>query len=377
VFYPPLYPYFIAVPYALFGTLGAAKGAQLVVGTLLVPTLGRLGRRVFGERVGLGAAAIAAFYPELVWFSVHFWSETLFMAFLWWAFERLVEADARGAAGVAAAAGALWGLAILTRETVLYFTPVAALFLLAGTPRNPAAWRRAALFVATALLTVMPWTWRNYKVFGAFVPVSTAGGLNLYQGNAPLTRQEVYDRYEAVQGRIEQYRFARQAGIEAILARQPFWLPEKLRDEMPKFWEADSLALIHIKRGAYGLVPVWVTWAAAFVVLVPYLAVLSWFVRSIGSLPLSRGVWLLLAFLAYYNLIHVVTHGFARYRLPAMPVLFLCAAWAWRSGNSTVRARRTVVALLAVALGAALVPSLLQNARHPAFGLATTDDAPP
>ena len=28
------------------------------------------------------AAAIAAFYPELVWFSVHFWSETLFLVLL-------------------------------------------------------------------------------------------------------------------------------------------------------------------------------------------------------------------------------------------------------------------------------------------------------
>ena len=44
-----------------------------------------------------------------------------------------------------------------------------------------------------------------------------------------------------------------------------------------------------------------------------------------GAAP-SRASGLLLAFLAYYNLLHVATHGYARYRLPVLPVLFLFAA---------------------------------------------------
>ena len=49
---------------------------------------------------------------------------------LWWGFERLLAADAPdGRALTAAAAGLLWGLAILTRETVLYFLPLAAAWL--------------------------------------------------------------------------------------------------------------------------------------------------------------------------------------------------------------------------------------------------------
>src|SRR5262249_36434108 len=162
-----------------------------------------------------------------------------------------------------------------------------------------------------------------WHVFHALVPVSTAGGLNLYQGNALLTREEVYARYEAVQGRIEQYRFARAEGLRAIRDRQPSWIFEKLRDELPNFWEADSLALIHIKRGAYGEVRPAVAVASAVVVLAPYLAALALFVLGLAALPPGRGALLLLSFLAYYILIHVVTHGFARYRLPALPVVFV------------------------------------------------------
>jgi hypothetical protein len=378
IFYPPLYPYFIAVPFALFHTLQAAKWAQVAVGALLVPAVGRVGVRAFGPRAGVVAAAITAFYPELVWFAAHFWSETLFMVLLWWALERLIVADARASMGAAAAAGLLWGLAILTRETILYLTPLAAVWLAWRADRR-AGGKRAAAFFLCAALVVVPWTGRNWIVFGAFVPVSTAGGLNLFQGNAPLTRQEVYDRYEAVHGRIEQYRFARREGWRAIRERQPSWAFEKLRDQMPSFWEADSLALIHIKRGAYGGVRPAIAVAAAVVVLAPYLAVLAGFVLALALVPLDRVRGLLLGLLVAYNALHVVTHGFARYRLPVMPVLFLfaaaCVAWRGKARPRVSRARWIASAVVALVLLLCLIPSFRMNLGHPAFGF--VDQAEP
>jgi 4-amino-4-deoxy-L-arabinose transferase-like glycosyltransferase len=379
IFHPPLYPFFIAALYSLLGTLVAVKWAQALLGALLVAALGLAGARAFGERVGLAVAALAAVYPELVWFSAHFWSETLFLAFLWWAWERLLAADEPAArAGLAALAGLLWGLAILTRETALYLTPVAGLWLAWG--RGPVGRRKGLAFLSAALLTVLPWTYRNWVVFRAFIPVSTAGGLNLYQGNAIedgrlLGRQEVYDRYEAVQGRVEQYRWARAEGLRSIRERQPAWLFEKLRDEMPNFWEADSQALVHIKRGAYGWpVRPWLALAAALVVLLPFLAILVGFVFGCAAFTWERRRGLLLVFLAYYNLIHVATHGYARYRLPALPVVMMLAAGAfvaWRSGTYPRLGleRRVVAAALALVLGLSLVPSLRRNLADPAFGL--------
>jgi 4-amino-4-deoxy-L-arabinose transferase-like glycosyltransferase len=381
IFYPPLYPYFLAASAALTGSLEAARWIQLVVGSLLVPAVALVGARIFSARVGLLAAGIAALYPELVWFSVHYWSETLFMAFLWWGFERLVAAGAPdGRVLTAAVAGLLWGLAILTRETVLYFLPLAAAWLL-WTP-SPRRGARSAAFFLAAVLTVLPWTCRNWVAFRALVPVSTAGGLNLFQGNARLTRQEVYDQYEAVNGRIAQYHFARRKGLEAIRDRQPWWIFEKLKDEMPRFWEADSLVLIHVKRGAYGAVASAAAVAAALVVLVPYLLVLALAVVGISVLRAERAPLLLVSFLVYYNLIHVATHGFARYRLPAMPAVFLLAALgasAWRDGGlaAALAGRRRVAAiLLSLVLAVTLVPSLRLNLEHPAFGFVDAGGPP-
>src|SRR5713226_2565865 len=129
IFHPPLYPYFIGASYALFGSLQAVKALQAVVGALLVPAVGGVGRWAFGRREGLAAAAVTALYPELVWFSVHFWAETLFLTLLWWGFERMLAADKKGSVRTAALAGLLFGLATLTRETLLYFVPLAALWL--------------------------------------------------------------------------------------------------------------------------------------------------------------------------------------------------------------------------------------------------------
>ncbi|HSD29160.1 MAG TPA: glycosyltransferase family 39 protein [Vicinamibacteria bacterium] len=371
IFHPPVYLYFVGVSFALFGTLEAAKYAQCLAGVLLVSALGLVGRRAFGERAGLVAAGIAAFYPELVWFASHFWAETVFTALLWWALERLLAADGEAGARAALASGLLWGLAVLTRETALYFLPLAALWL---AWRRAGGTRRAAVLLTTAALVVLPWTLRNWIVFDAFVPVSTSGALNLWQGNTRLSRQEVYEEYWAVHGRIAKYEHARRRAAEAILERQPLWIFEKLRDEMPAFWAAHGQPIVHLERGAYGVVARPVALLAVAVVLLPYLAVLVLFVIGVASLPRSRPIVLLLGFLVFYVLLHVVAHGYPRYRLPAMPALLLVAARGWVCRPwSTARARcpapdrvrRLSAVAIAIVLACSVGPSLVAWATRP------------
>jgi hypothetical protein len=367
VFHPPLYPYFIAILHTLFGSLVAVKVAQCLLGALLVTAVGRIGAVAFGERAGLVAAAVTAFYPELVWFCTHFWAETVFTALLWWGFERLLEADARSSPGQSALAGVLFGLAVLTRETALYFLPVAAVWL---AWRRVGGGRRAAILLATALLVVVPWTVRNWVVFRTFIPVSAAGALNLWQGNTRMSRQEVYEEYWAVHGRAQKYQHSRQRALESILERQPLWLFEKLRDEMPAYWAAHGQPIVHIERGAYGQIPRARALGAVVLVLAPYLAVLVLFVSGIAALPRGRPTWLLLAFLGYYVLLHVAAHGYPRYRLPSLPVLFLVAGQGWAFLRSRPRPRveprrLAAAAMVAIVLALSVGPSLISWATEP------------
>jgi hypothetical protein len=172
-----------------------------------------------------------------------------------------------------------------------------------------------------------------------------------------------------VHGRIAKYQHARRRAIESILERQPLWLLEKLRAEMPAFWAAHGQPVVHLERGAYGSVARSRALAAVAVVLLPYLAVLAFFVPGVARLPRGRAPALVLGFLAFYVLLHVAAHGYPRYRLPAMPALFLVAAHGWVAGRSRggapeggaavpgshPRAAAAVALVLALSVGPSLV----------------------
>ncbi|MEO8358934.1 MAG: glycosyltransferase family 39 protein [Vicinamibacteria bacterium] len=372
IFHPPLYPYFLAAMNMVFGSLTAIKIVQVLLGSLLIPAVAHAGRRLIGLHTGLAAACFAAFYPELIWYSAHFWCETLFLAILWWGIERVLSADESGSVKTAAVAGLLLGLSVLTRETILYLVPLATVWLAWNRPR--ARWRLGATVLLSMIVVVAPWTIRNWMQFGAFIPVSTGGGLNLYQGNTTLTRGEVYDEYYKNEGKVDQFVFARAEGIKAILSRQPWWLFEKIRDEGPLLAEVDSLALIHIRRGAYGAATCSDYRAAAVVVLFPWILIAGATVVAASRLRLNRQSVFLVGLIVAYLLLHIATHGFARYRLPVLPAFMIMAASLFdhqcMEGRSA--GRRALQLALVVALGLLWAPSLFDQAGDFGFTAAPT-----
>ena len=369
LFYPPLYPYFIAVLHRAFSSLAAVAWVQAAVGALLVPAVGRVGSSAFSPRVGLLAAVVVAFYPDFVWFSVHFWSETLFVVLLWWAIERVLRSDAASATGAAVAGGVLWGLATLTRELTLYLAPLALLWILRGearrgTRRASPGVRRACAFALGLVLTILPWTIRNAIVFHAFIPVSTMGGSNLWQGNVPLTHLEVHAALGKIEDPVERDRQARKLAWEAIRARQPGWIFEKLREQMPEFWKAGSEVLDHvISRGACRPLRPGEQMALEVAVVGPYLAVLALALVGLARARPGPAPVFLLVLLAAWNAAHVVAYATTRFRLPVLPVLFLFASAAVVGGGdfclAPLRGSRVVllVALFALA-GLVLWPGL-------------------
>jgi len=368
VFYPPVYPYFVGVLFRAFGTMKAVLWAQVVLGALLVPVVGRAGALAFGRRVGLLAAGVTAFYPELVWYPAHYWSETVFLLLLWWAVERTLAADARGSWRVAVVAGVLWGLTTLTRELALYLVPIAALWMLrtrAGAGGRARAHTiqdltAAAILVLATVLTVAPWTIRNAVVFRAFIPVSTMGGLNLWQGNTTLTHLQIYEVLATKGGPVEQDRYCREMAWKTIAERQPVWILEKLRSEMPEFWKPSSEVLDHlVGREACGPLPAERLVPIELLLVTPYVLSLAVFLVGLARLRFSGAAWLLLLLLAAYNAAHVVAYATTRFRLPALPVLFMVgAALVVERREGTLRPLRWVGAVLLVVLALAALATL-------------------
>ncbi len=177
----PGYPFLLGGVYALTGdsvTAGRLAGAAL--GALVVLLLYLLTMRIWGRRVGLVAAAMAAVFPPLVLASRDLWSEPLFLVLELTAL--LCVVNFRRSGGLlrwAAAAGAICGLAALTRNIGVAVLVATALGVWTIRPRfRPRALAAPALVVACAALVILPWVVRNADAFGRFIPLTTGAGVN-------------------------------------------------------------------------------------------------------------------------------------------------------------------------------------------------------
>jgi hypothetical protein len=371
LFYPPLHPWLVGAAHTLGGGLAAVKLVQTVLGALLVPVVGAVGRRVLGPRGGLVTAALTAFYPTLVWYSGHFWSEPLFLVLLWWGLERALAAD-EGRIGASLASGVLLGLAALTRELPLYFAPLAAAWMLSRRDRGSLV--RAALLVSATVIVVLPWTLRNGLLFDAFVPVSTMGGRALWEGNSRGDRAALYaehDRLVREEGPVAAYRMAVARGMESIRERQPWWLLEKSAHEIPELFTPVNMVLVHIQKRGYGTPRPALTWAVAAITLAPYLAVMALFIAGLARVVWTRPLVLLLLFLLFYVLLHVIVHGHHRFRLPLLPVAFTIGA-SVLPGVEVITApwsprRRLIAGALGLAFVGCVVQAVAGFLREPAF----------
>ncbi len=174
---PPGYVFFLA----LFRILGAPVWVlRLANVALFAATLWGLSiwlARDASPLAGLLAAGIAGVYVVLFFTAGTLYPQTLAACLLLWSLYGLSAPSARTGWGLFA--GALFGWAVLSVPLLGVVLPVALLW--GWRFRIP--WSRLAAFTVTASLLLALWSARNYRVFGAFVFVSTNGGENFLVGN--------------------------------------------------------------------------------------------------------------------------------------------------------------------------------------------------
>lgn len=188
----PAYPAWVGVWYEL---LGASPARVAIVQALLLAPLGvlltwLLGRRLLGPAVGLGAAAIVAVLP-LVWeYYGLLYPEALAVPAALLLYLLFVERPPT--VKLAIAVGVVAGVGLLIRPSSLFvFAGILAACVLA------AGWRRGGVLTALAgavcVLTVLPWTIRNYVVTdGALIPISVQDGAAYGTFNDESANDPVY-----------------------------------------------------------------------------------------------------------------------------------------------------------------------------------------
>jgi 4-amino-4-deoxy-L-arabinose transferase-like glycosyltransferase len=328
----PAYPVFLAAVIRVTGAppaadvplLRAIRIVQAVLGGVLVWLVAWLGGRAAGPEAARAGGWLAAVYPPLVWTPAYVWSETLFSV-LALATVAVLTLDRRRR-GLYLAAGALAGLAVLTRPAMLFFLPLAALWL--AWKRE---WRGVVLLSLACAFVIMPWTIRNAREYGRFVLVASEGGITFWTGNHPSAVGEG-DLAANPQLKRENVALrARHAGLTPE-ELEPIYYREARRfiREQPVAW-----ARLMARKAFYAIVPVGPSYRLHSALyfgasVVSYLAVLPFALMGLARLARAGRLPVPLLLLAASSfLVCLVFFPQERFRIPVVDPTLLVTAAAW------------------------------------------------
>jgi tetratricopeptide (TPR) repeat protein len=390
----PLYPFFLAAVFRLFGEgLLAPRIVQVVLGLLTIVLIYVAGVRLAGGRrkgtlspnvVSLSAMAMAVLYPQFVLYEGMLLGTTLeiFLLTASFALALAMDEDLRGEQTLAVGSkrmptwlgggilGAMCGAGALGRPNL--FLPLVAGLPLWFLARN---WRRrlwlapAIGFALGAALFLLPPTVYNAKSTGRFVPVTAHGGINFYVGNRPGT-VGVYQPPDDMRGEMRgliadaRSRAERETGRTMTDAETSDYYMEKALTDIerdPARWLVllgRKLVLFWNKIEVHDMPEVLYFQDSLPLFKFPFLPF-----SVIGPLGLVGFVVLLRGgrnrsivclFLGTATLSVLLFYANSRYRLPVVPVVILLAAlfiaWVAREISERRAKQAAIMATLAVAL---------------------------
>jgi hypothetical protein len=361
-----LYTAFVAAIYALFGVHPlAVRLVQAVLGGLLLPWMVyRLTRTLdrAPSATPLLAAALTALYAYFILYAARPMTETFYIVALLWSLEvslrleRHVREGKRPPWPLAVQLGVSLGLAALLRQSILPWVPVLFAWLLwqawRGLPDNvkrfnvqtfqPYATLRAGclnptlrsgqavptLFVAGVILLafILPFTLRNYRVYGDFLLLNSNTGYAMYSAQHPMHGTRFQEHSAAPlpedlrSANLDEPALDRELmrrGIQFILDEPGRYLLLSLSrvEDYFRFWPtSDSSLLYNVGR------------VLSFGLYLPFM--LYGLYRAVRTPGFVAHNALILIFIPFYTALHIFTWAMIRYRLPVDAVLMPFAALA-------------------------------------------------
>ncbi len=316
---------------------------QIFLGVATVAFVYELGRRLFNPAVGLLAAAWLAVFPNLIFHTAAFLTETLFMFIVMAALLVLLAHDWRERPPTLtrlAVFGFLLGASALVRPiSLLFLLLVPAVWLVARV-----GWQRALLDTGAVLIVVVaviaPWSIRNFIQMDSLVIISTNLGDNLCIGHhedapgnfaLPLScfSPDAYADIDRAEFEVRRNNDNIERAVNYAV-RHPVAELKLLSRKAYHLWEHDHDGLSAVE--AYGDDPFM---NDTLRTALERIADVFFFVTiSLGGLglagllrpPDARRLYFLLALLALAG-IPLVFFGDARFHVPVMPLLVVPAAW--------------------------------------------------
>lgn len=345
-FEPIGYPAFLALLYsAIAPRLIVPKLMNVLLSLGIIILAYFLGKRLFNKTAGVLAALFLALSPRNIAYTSVLSNEIFFTFFLLLALVLLLNRAEKWWSGPLL--GIITGILALTKPFMLLFPGVLFLIDLVQRGELKAGLQKAVVVTVFMILTICPWTIRNYLVFREFIPISTNGGITLYLNNNPYAEGHWQDPFKLPGSPLARYK-DEETGFWDELA------VDKLGKQLAMEWIKENpgqFLSLGLKKLYYVYYDSWDVYYAveeltngkplpnrgnvykvaqwAYRVLLGMLALyVVMFCRALlrrEDLRSHAVLWLIILF---FSGIYFIFEGQPRYIFPLLPLLCLMAGWA-------------------------------------------------
>jgi len=334
----PGYPLFLAACYSVgLRSPKAVYALQALAGAVTCLLIALLGRKLYGDTVGLIAGCLSAFYPFFIYYTGLMLTETVFiLGFVGYILclahmDHSLTAPKAKLGLLSAGTGLIAGLLILVRSSLLLFPFFLLPFwLIHGKPRRRVAlaWAVMMLAICAALL---PWTLRNHRLFGHFIPTTLQVGPSLYEANSRHA-----DGGPAMH-RID-WIAERGGGRMSEYENNEFFKKAALQYMRENPGRVLALAVTKARR-FWNVIPNYAPYRRPLYAAISLCSYVPLILLAIAGLALrrsrSKALLFLLPPVAYFAALHMVFVGSTRYRTAIMPFVILISA----AGLEALRAK--------------------------------------
>jgi dolichyl-phosphate-mannose-protein mannosyltransferase len=342
----PVFPALWSIAFAFFNpfrTQGHVYFCQVlnsVFAALTCVPIYKMGIRLLGERPAIVSGWCWALLPLAILFPLEWaWDQSLAaLLFAWLLSTTYLLSEDRARNWIWAGYGLLWGVAALTNPSLCVMLP----FWLGW--MAVVRWRRGLPVVAPALtavliclLTLAPWTVRNYRLFGHFVFVKSNFGAELWLGNNPQVKDGFTGWLHPMVNAAELQQL-NELGEYAYMQRKQREGVDFIRGNPELFAKHAALRVLDTWAGTYYFKEdPWIRSLGLGTIAVACTLVFS-LAAGVGLLRVARRNWIeflpLILCVIVFPIPYYITHSSLRYRHPMDPVLTLLAVagyWGWRT----------------------------------------------
>ncbi len=231
---PPLYPFFLAGIYFLFGhSYAVVRIIQALIGALTCIITYFMGKELTNKKIGVLSSLFLAFYPSAIYFSGSIYTEGIFIFLLALGIFYSIKVFKQPSIKNQAILGIFIGLTILTRSVLLSFIPFIFLWSILIFKPKTIAIKNFLIISFFILLTIAPWTVRNYLVHHEFIPITTLGGPSFFACNNPFEKEGIW----YMPSKLDEWKQMGGGAPPNMALRPPSpYIHGETENDVPKWW---------------------------------------------------------------------------------------------------------------------------------------------